>query len=107
ETIETKESELRTLKRFVQEKEEKLEEKFEEKRKTFTEAEAKNLVLKKFYDLAAAEMHRYLNARTISIIDIFENLWDKYRITMLNVQSQRDEAAKQMTTYIKELGYVD
>ena len=85
--------------------EEGLERKIEEKRKTFTEAEAKEQILKKFYDLARNEMYRYLNSRKRSIIAIFENLWDKYNVPLDAVSIERETSARKLHEYLEALGY--
>ena len=105
ETIEAKEQELKTAKRSLKEKEEELEIKVEGKRQRFTETEARELILQKFRDIAHHEMNRYLNSREGSIIGIFEKLWDKYRVTLHEVEAQKKNTADHLSNFMKELSY--
>jgi len=59
-----------------------------------TEAEAKSLILKKLYDLANAELHRYLNAEKRRLIQVVENLWDKYAVSTLSLSLWRANGPK-------------
>jgi len=36
----------------------------------------------------------------------FENRWDKYKVTLTEIERDRDAAAKQLQTYLKGLRYV-
>ena len=53
-----------------------------------TEAEAKTLILKKLYDLANQELNRYLNAEKRRLIQVVENLWDKYAVSSRALESR-------------------
>jgi type I restriction enzyme M protein len=46
-----------------------------------TDVEARRLILKKLYDLAANELNRYLNAEKRGLIAGVEKLWDKYAVS--------------------------
>ena len=107
EAIEAKEKELKTTKRSQKEKEEELEMKVEAKRKTFTEAEAKGLVLDKFYDLARKETYRYLNSRKRRIVGILEKLWDKYQIPLMDLSTSRDRSGAEVDRFLKALHYLE
>jgi type I restriction enzyme M protein len=54
-----------------------------------TEAEAKKLILKKLYDLASQELNHYLNAEKRRLIQLVENLWDKYAVSSRSLESER------------------
>ena len=45
-----------------------------------SEADARRLILKKIYDVARAELDRYLNAEKRVFVRVVENLWEKYAI---------------------------
>jgi type I restriction enzyme M protein len=40
-----------------------------------------------------------------AVIDAFETWWDKYRITLDDLETQRDAAAKKLAGFLTELGY--
>ena len=72
-----------------------------------TEEEARRLILKKLYDLARHELNRYLNAEKRGLIQVVENLWDKYAISSRKLESERAETLKTLDGFLKELGYLE
>ena len=103
--IEIKEKELKNIKKTLKEKEKEIEQKIEAKRESFTEKEARELILKKLHDVIAEELRRYLNAEKKRIIGIFEKFWDKYRVSMAEITKERDKAAIRLNDFLKQLNY--
>jgi type I restriction enzyme M protein len=71
-----------------------------------TEAEAKTLILKKLYDLANQELNRYLNAEKRHLIQVVENLWDKYAVSSRVLESGRTGTLKTLDGFLSGLGYM-
>jgi type I restriction enzyme M protein len=71
-----------------------------------TDEEARGLILKKLYDLAASELNRYLNAEKRSLIAVVENLWDKYAVSSRELERERTETLKTLDGFLKSLGYL-
>jgi type I restriction enzyme M protein len=71
-----------------------------------TEAEAKTLILKKLYDLADRELYRYLNAEKRRLIQMVENLWEKYAVSSRALESERTETLTALDGFLNRLGYV-
>ncbi len=71
-----------------------------------TEAEARELILKKLYDLVTHELNRYLNAEKRQLIAVVENLWDKYAVSSRELESQRRETLKTLDGFLERLGYL-
>jgi len=71
-----------------------------------TEEEARRLILKKLYDLARHELNRYLNAEKRGLIQVVENLWDKYAISINVLESERTITLKTLDGFLKLLGYL-
>jgi len=71
-----------------------------------TEEGARRLILKKLYDLAAGELHRYLNAEKRGLIATGENLWDKYAVSSRELEEQRTETLKTLDGFLRGLGYL-
>ena len=69
-----------------------------------TEAEAKTLILKKLYDLASHELNRYLNAEKRRLIQVVENLWDKYAVSSSTLESERIETLKVLDGFLQRTG---
>ena len=53
-----------------------------------------------------AIVERYMAAQRKQIVAAFENWWDKYRVTLTEIEGKRDEAAKALQGFLKGLGYV-
>jgi len=53
-----------------------------------------------------AIVERYIAAQRKEIVQVFENWWDKYRVTLTEVEQQRDAAAAALQGYLKALKYV-
>jgi type I restriction enzyme M protein len=70
-----------------------------------TEEESRRLILKKLYDIAHQELNRYLNAEKRGLVQVVENLWDKYAVSSSELESERTETLKDMDGFLKGLGY--
>ncbi|HOM98390.1 MAG TPA: N-6 DNA methylase, partial [Acetomicrobium sp.] len=79
--------------------------KIDRKRNSLTESEAKDLLLEKFYDIIEEQLNRHLNAEKKEIIKIFENLWDKYKVSLFALKQERDEETKKLDEFLEKLGY--
>lgn len=50
--------------------------------------------------------NRYLSEKKQTIIKTLENLWDKYKVSLQEIESERDEATNEIKTFLSELGYL-
>ena len=71
-----------------------------------SEEEAKLLILKKLYDLATSELHRYLNAEKRALVGIIENLWDKYAVSSRVLEVEREKTLSALNEFLTGLGYL-
>jgi len=55
------------------------------------EQEAKELILEKFNETIKQYFEKYLNAEKKGLTKIFENLWDKYKVSLGQLRKKRDE----------------
>ena len=53
-----------------------------------------------------AIVERYISSQRASVVAAFENWWDKYRVTLTEIERERDAAATQLQGFLKGLGYV-
>ncbi|WP_445368720.1 N-6 DNA methylase [Methylomonas sp. BW4-1] len=53
-----------------------------------------------------AIVERYMAAQRKAIVAAFENWWDKYRVTLTQIEGKRDDAAKALQGFLKGLRYV-
>lgn len=79
----------------------------EQKEKLFDGmANIKELVVNQLKLDAMSIANRYLSEKKQTIIKTLENLWDKYRVSLSEIESERDEATNEIKTYLSELGYL-
>ena len=50
--------------------------------------------------------NRYLNEKKQTIIKTIENLWDKYKVSLSEIESERDKSTNEIKAYLNELGYL-
>lgn len=70
-----------------------------------TAEQARGLILRKIYDIARAELDRYLNAEKRQLIAVVENLWDKYAVSSRQLEQQRAETLETLDGFLSGLGY--
>ena len=67
---------------------------------------AAELLLAILHDDMRAIVERYIAAQRKAIVAAFESWWDKYRVTLTEIEGRRDTAAKALHGFLKGLGYV-
>jgi type I restriction enzyme M protein len=67
---------------------------------------ASDLLLTILHDDMRAIVERYITAQRKAIVAAFENWWDKYRVTLTEIEGKRDAAAQALQGFLKGLGYV-
>lgn len=70
------------------------------------EAQAAELLLTILHNDMQAIVERYIAAQRKQIVAAFENWWDKYRVTLNEIEQKRDAAAIALQGFLKGLGYV-
>lgn len=50
--------------------------------------------------------NRYLSEKKQTIIKTLENLWDKYKVSLQEIEAERGEATNEIKSYLSELGYL-
>jgi len=71
-----------------------------------SEEEAKLLILKKLYDLATKDLHRYLNTEKRTLVGIVENLWNKYAVSSRVLEAEREKTLSALNGFLTGLGYL-
>ena len=71
-----------------------------------SDADARRLILKKIYDVARAELDRYLNAQKRVLVRVVENLWEKYAISADKLESDRATTLATIGGFLAGLGYL-
>jgi type I restriction enzyme M protein len=67
---------------------------------------AAELLLTILHNDMQAIVERYMTAQRKQIVAAFENWWDKYRVTLTEIEGKRDDAAKALQGFLKGLRYV-
>lgn len=67
---------------------------------------AADLLLTILHDDMRGIVERYIAAQRKAIVAAVENWWDKYRVTLTQLEGRRDEAAHALRHYLNELRYV-
>ncbi|NWG12383.1 MAG: type I restriction-modification system subunit M [Acidobacteria bacterium] len=71
-----------------------------------TPDDARRLILKKIYDIARAELDRYLNAEKQGLIAGVEKLWEKYAVSNQKLESERAATMQSLEKMLAQLGYL-
>ena len=58
------------------------------------------------HDDMRAIVERYITQQRQQIIAAVENWWDKYKVTLTEIEQERDAAAKELRRFLEGLGYV-
>jgi len=66
---------------------------------------ARKLVLGLMREALDAIWVRYVATHRQEVIAAFESWWDKYRVTLANIEEERDAAAEKLRGFLKGLGY--
>jgi len=66
----------------------------------------KELVITELKLDAMSEAERYLSEKKQSIIKTIENLWDKYKVSLSEIEKERDKATSEIKEFLSELGYL-
>ncbi len=103
--IDSKEKELKKLRNELTNKEKELESKIIQKKEALTDEEVKELILEKFYQVIEKYLKKYLNEEKREVIKIFENLWDKYSVSLNQLTKERDEEIEKLDKLLRKLGY--
>ena len=72
-----------------------------------TEEQAKDLILKKLFDLIDQELTRYLNAEKRNLTQEIGNLWDKYAVSKTELEAKRVQNINQLDVFLRRLGYIE
>lgn len=70
------------------------------------EAQAAELLLTILHNDMQAIVERYIAAQRKQVVAAFENWWDKYRVTLNEIEQKREAAAVTLQGFLKGLGYV-
>ncbi len=99
------EMELKDNRKKIKEIKDRTEQLVEQARTKISEAEAKVLILLRWELTLNAKVNDYLIQYCRQFRTALESLWEKYDQPLHSILKERDAAASELATYLKELGY--
>jgi len=103
--IDEKDKELKKLNKELKQKQQTVKESVKQKRETLTQEEAKVLLLEKFKETIKQGLEKYINAEKKELIKVFEKLWDKYKISLKELLTERDKETEKLNEFLRMLNY--
>ena len=98
--------ELTKVKKALKSKKDQFTAEFNKSVDDLTNKAAAELLLKILHEDMQKILARYIAAQRGLIVAAFENWWDKYRITLTEIEDARKRATEKLAWFLKELGYV-
>lgn len=106
EEIKALKKELAEAKRKAQKLKGELDSRLAWRRAELRAEDCQRLALDIMQDDLAAQLERYVSAHRQQMIAAVENWWDKYRVTLRAIETERDAAASRLAAFMEGLGYV-
>jgi len=75
-------------------------------RKALSKEECQKLVLEILNEKLAGHLDNYVAAHRQAVIAAVENWWDKYSITIKDIESIRRESARKLDSFLQDMNYV-
>jgi type I restriction enzyme M protein len=82
-----------------------LDQRLDDARSVLTDEACQRLVLDIFKDGLTTQLDRYITAHRQQVIVAVENWWDKYRVTLQDIEWELDAARQQWSEFLSGLGY--
>ena len=98
--------ELGTVKQQIKAQNDRFMAQLHEAVERLTPDAAAQLLLTILHKDMQAMVERYIAAQRKQVVGVFENWWDKYRVTLTDLEGNRDKAAKALKGFLKRLNYV-
>lgn len=104
--VKTLQAELRTKRKELKALQDELLARLDAARRALESGEAQTLVLEIERERLEAELDRYATARRQQTLAAVENWWDKYCVSLRDIEMGREAAVSQLDRFVEELGYV-
>lgn len=103
--IVTKQKELNAAKKQVRQLVVDLDSVTKKKRESFSDSEAKALILRRLLADIGRVHADYLGTELRHTVSWFESIWDKYRVSQVELRSRTDESMQALGKQLHSLGY--
>lgn len=97
--------ELKDCRATIKEIKDKKEDLVAKAREKITSEDAKVLILERFKETLHITVMDYVHRYERALLTELENRFTKYQHTLVNILNEREQAANQLQTFLKELGY--
>jgi type I restriction enzyme M protein len=97
---------VRASKKAVRALKKQLSDRLEEAHAEVAGDEARKLVMDILLADLRAEIDRRIATRRQAVVADLENWWEKYRVTLRDIERERDDAKARLDGFMRELGYV-
>ena len=99
------EDEAKQLKAEIKTTEKSRDQLVEQARLKIGSDEARQVIVERLKTQLFDSYRLYLRADQRACIAAIENLWNKYAVTAKQIEAERDQAAAELQTFLRELGY--
>jgi len=96
---------LRQARRTLKELKTRFIERMNEARATLTNGDCEHIVLEISRRELFKQLEEYISEHRQLVIAAVENLWDKYRMTLHEIEAKRDASTRQLQKILQNLGY--
>ena len=100
------EADLKEAKQAVSEKEAQFVEHLNQAVDGLDSEQAAALILNILHNDMTQVLNRYINIQRQAVVQCFETWWDKYKVTLNEIEQEREKVAAELSGFLKELGYV-
>ena len=97
--------ELNAAKKAIKQMQDKIVIRMDKSRAELNKDNCREMILERFNEDLHSILERYISSHRQEVVVSFENWWDKYAVTLEDIQTERDIAAKKLDVFMKELGY--
>ncbi|MEA2014664.1 MAG: N-6 DNA methylase, partial [Thermodesulfobacteriota bacterium] len=98
-------NQLKEAKKRFKELQKKFIKRLHEAREVLSDGDCRELVLDILNEKLAGHLDSYVTAHRQEVIAAVENWWDKYRVTLRDIEGEREQATKNLAEFMGELGY--
>jgi type I restriction enzyme M protein len=76
-----------------------------EAREALSDDDCRDLVLDIMNEKLAGHLESYVTAHRQEVIAAVENWWEKYRVTLRDIEGEREQVSTKLIHFEKKLGY--
>ena len=98
-------NQLKEAKKKLRELQRKFIKRLHEAREAFSDNECRDLVLDILNEKLSGHLESYVTAHRQEVITTVDNWWDKYRVTLRDIEEEREATTKKFAKLTRELGY--